>query len=321
MNAANINVIDLNLLRVFDALLEEGNVTRAGGRLGLSQSAVSHALGRLRDVLGDELFVRSPHGVRPTPRALEIGPDIHAALAKLQSALSARVFDPAVSAQSFTVMAGPYSSAVLIPPLVAEMSIQAPMIDLVIAESSGDIMELLDSRRIDFVVGSIETAPERVRADVMIRETLVWVVRAGHPLTRGRVTLERLIETPHVAIRRRREIESRIPPTLVMRASWEDMGAFENELRERNLERRIKITVPDVYSALAVVRRSDMAAIIPKRLAEMSAQSGFISMINPPYRSPTVEMNLLCLRERLAEPSQAWMHALLRATGRKVSQS
>jgi DNA-binding transcriptional LysR family regulator len=198
------------------------------------------------------------------------------------------------------------------------MAVKAPLTDLVIAEGGNDILEQLDSRRVDFVIGSIETAPERVRTDVILRETLVWVVRTGHPLTRGKVTLERLIETPHIAIRKRRDPETRTPPALVMRASWEDMGAFEQELRERELERQIKITVPDVYSALAVVRRSDMAAMIPKRLAEM-VQGGFITMINPPYRSPTVEMNLLCLRERLAEPSQAWMHALIRAASRKVA--
>lgn len=318
MSITNINLIDLNLLRVFDALLEEGNVTRAGGRLGLSQSAVSHALGRLREMIGDDLFVRSPHGVRPTPRALEIGPDIHVALAKLQSALSARVFDPAKSTQTFTIMAGAYSSAILVPPLLAEIAIQAPQTDLVIVESSNDAMAQLDSRRVDFVLGSIESAPERVRADVLLKETLVWVVRAGHPLTRGRITLERLIDTPHVAIRRRRDPDVR-PSAMVMRASWEDMGAFDNELRERKLQRRIRVTVPDAYSALAAVRSSDMAALIPRRLAEKSAQSGFLAMINPPYRSPTVEMNLLCLRERLAEPAQAWMHALLRTTGRAVA--
>jgi DNA-binding transcriptional LysR family regulator len=216
-------------------------------------------------------------------------------------------------------MAGSFSSAVLIPPLAADMSAKAPLADLVIAPAGHDIMEQLDSRRVDFVIGSIETAPERVRTDVVLKETLVWVVRTGHPLTRGKVTLERLIATPHVAIRRRRDPDVRIPPALVMHASWEDMGAFEQELRERNLQRQIKVTVPDVYSALAVVRRSDMAAMIPKRLAEMSAQGGFISMINPPYRSPTAEMTLLCLRERLAEPSQAWMHALIRAVARKVA--
>src|SRR6185295_150773 len=97
MNATNMNTVDLNLLRVFDALLEEGSVTRAGARLGLSQSAVSHSLNRLRALLGDELFLRTSNGVRPTQRASEIGPEVHAALRQLQSALSIKTFDPAVT--------------------------------------------------------------------------------------------------------------------------------------------------------------------------------------------------------------------------------
>lgn len=319
MTAVNINAVDLNLLRVFDALLEEGSVTRAGARLGLSQSAVSHSLGRLRTLVGDELFVRTAAGVRPTERASEIGPEIHAALRQLQAALSVKAFDPLLTERRFTIMAGSFSSAVMIPLLVAEMAKRAPKAELVIAEGAPDILEQLDARRIDFVVGSIETAPERVRSDVLLRETLMWVVRSGHPLTRGKVTLERLVKTPHVAIRRRRnDSEARPGSRLVMRASWEDLGAFEKELAAKNLKRKIGVTVPDAYSALAVVRRSDMAALIPRRLAELSAQSGFLAMVRPPYRSPTVEMNLLCLSERLAEPAQAWMHALLTDVGRAL---
>lgn len=319
MNQLNMNTIDLNLLRVFDALLEEGSVTRAGSRLGLSQSAVSHSLGRLRDLLGDELFLRTASGVRPTTRAVEIGPEVHSALRQIQSALSVKTFDPATTDRRFTIMAGAFPSAVLIPLLVAEMAAQAPMAELVIAESVPDIIEQLDTRRVDFVLGSIESAPERVQSDVLLRETLVWVVRAGHPLTRGTATLERLVKTPHVAIRRRRADGDLRAGAVVVRASWEDLGAFENELREKGLKRRIGVTVPDTYSALAVVRRSDMAALIPRRLAEMSAQSGFLEMIRPPYRSPTVELNVLCLRERMSEPSQIWMSGLLTKVGEKLS--
>src|SRR5690242_11979725 len=103
-----IVVIDLNLLRIFDVLLEERSVTRAGSRLGLSQSAVSHALNRLRHSLGDELFARGPSGMEPTPRALQMGPQVRAAIAQLQSALLPHDFDPAVSEGRFNLVAGAY---------------------------------------------------------------------------------------------------------------------------------------------------------------------------------------------------------------------
>ncbi len=314
MTAANINAIDLNLLRVFDALLEERSVTRAGARLGLSQSAVSHSLNRLRSLVGDELFVRSPRGVRPTTRAFEMGPDVHAALVQLQQALSAKQFEPQVTERRFTIMSAAYTNALLMPQLVAKMSEAAPRAELIIAEGDPDIQEQLDAHRVDFVIGALESAPERVLNTVLLRENLTWVVRAGHPLADGPGTIERLVESPHVVIRRRRYADEIGRPSVVMRGSWDDQGAFENELRAKGLTRRVGVTVPDTYSALAVVRRSDMVALIPERLALQTAQSGFLATVQPPYPSPQVELNLLALKERMNEPAMKWMHALIMET-------
>src|SRR6185369_7237194 len=142
--------LDLNLLRVLDVLLEERNVTRTGARLGLTQSAVSHALNRLRYVLNDELFLRGPAGMQPTPRAVEMGPQVHAALNQLQAALSPSDFDPATSERRFSVVAGAYASAILVPPVVSRMSQAAPLAELFIAELATDVLERIDARRIDF---------------------------------------------------------------------------------------------------------------------------------------------------------------------------
>ena len=119
MNSMHLASLDLNLLRVFDVLLEERSVTRAGARLGLTPSAVSHALSRLRYHLGDELFRRDAQGMQPTRRALEIGPSLHAALGQLQSALDPGDFEPAISDHRFSVVAGAYACAVLMPAVVA----------------------------------------------------------------------------------------------------------------------------------------------------------------------------------------------------------
>src|ERR1700739_1254394 len=133
--------LDLNLLRVFDVLLEERSVTRTGARLGLTQSAVSHALNRLRYVLGDELFVRGPSGMQPTPRALEMGPQVHAALNQLQSATLPSGFDPAISERRFIVAAGAYACAVLVPALVARMRTAAPLAELAISDQGQELVE------------------------------------------------------------------------------------------------------------------------------------------------------------------------------------
>lgn len=305
---------DLNLLRVFDVLLEERNVTRAGARLGLTQSAVSHALNRLRYALNDELFVRGPSGMQPTPRALEMGPQVHAALTQLQSAIALSDFDPRISERRFTITAGAYACAVLVPPLVDRMAREAPLAELAIVEQTPDMLDALDARRVDFLVGGVVSAPDRFERETILTEELVWVVRGGHSLTAAReVTLAKLASIPHVVIARSAQggIAGPGRRTIATQASWEDAGAFEAALAARGLKRRIGVSVPDTYSALAVAARSEMATLIPRRLAQASAQSGRVALIEPPYPSPAVEVSLLYLKERLNDPAIAWMRNLI----------
>ena len=310
MNQMHLASLDLNLLRVFDVLLEERSVTRAGARLGLTPSAVSHALSRLRYHLGDELFRRDAQGMKPTRRALEIGPSLHAALGQLQSALDPGDFEPAVSDYRFSVVAGAYACAVLMPAVVARLQAQAPGVLLQIAENPPDLVEQLDSGQVDFVVAGFEMAPERFARERLMTEALTWVVRAGHPLCGAPATLEGLVSVPHVVVAGRREVMSR-PAPISMRSSWEDLGAFESELAKRNLGRRVGVVAPDTFSAMTIVARSEMAALIPRRLALLSAGAGRLALIEPPYETPPVDVTLLYRKDRLAEPPVAWMRGLL----------
>jgi DNA-binding transcriptional LysR family regulator len=309
--------LDLNLLRVFDVLLEERSVTRTGARLGLTQSAVSHALNRLRYMLSDELFVRGPAGMQPTPRATEMGPQVHSALNQLQAALAPSDFDPATSERRFAVVAGAYASAVLAPALARRLALAAPRCELMIAELANDVLERTDARRVDLMIGSVIAAPERFANETLLTEELVWVVRNGHPVFQARdIDLETLVSVPHVVIARSlpRLIEDGGERrAFVSRASWEDAGAFEAALTARGLTRRVGVSVPDTYTALAVASRTDMATLVPRRLALLSAQGGRVQLIDPPYESPTVDVSLVYLRERLAEPAVAWMRDLIRS--------
>lgn len=308
MNVMHLASLDLNLLRLFDVLLEERSVTRAGARLGLTPSAVSHALNRLRYHLGDELFRRDAQGMQPTRRALEIGPSLHAALAQLQTALTPADFDPAISDYRFSVVAGAYACAVLMPAVVARLQAKAPGVLLQIAEHPPDLVEQLDSVQVDFVVAGFEIAPERFARERLMTEALTWVVRAGHPLCGAPATLEGLVSVPHVVVAGRRETTGR-PAAISLRSSWEDLGAFESELAKRNLSRRIGVVAPDTFSAMTIVARSEMAALIPRRLALLSAESGRLALIDPPYETPPVDVTLLYRKNRLAEPPVAWMRS------------
>jgi len=315
MNELHIHSLDLNLLRVFDVLLEERNATRAGARLGLSQSAVSHALSRLRYALNDELFVRDPRGLKPTARSIEIGPQVHAALSQLQAAFAPPSFNPQTTERRFTLAAGSYACAVLAPELVARMAEEAPRAELVIVEAANDLMEQLDSRRADFLIGSALSTPPRLVQEILLTETLAWVVRSQHPLPSGPISLEALLSVPHVRIASRQDQDGQ---AVTLRASWEDFGAFEARLEQQGLRRRIGVTVPDTYSAFGVIRRSNMAALLPRKLAELSVQSGTMRLLEPPYESPLVDLGLLYLGDRIADPGLAWMRDLLRRVAAEV---
>jgi DNA-binding transcriptional LysR family regulator len=310
MNRMHVASLDLNLLRVFDVLLEERSVTRAGARLGLTPSAVSHALSRLRYHLGDDLFQRDRQGMQPTRKALEIGPSMHAALGQLQSALTPADFEPAVSDHRFNIVAGAYVCAVLMPPLVAELQAKAPGVLLRIAENPPDLIEQLDSAQVDFVVSLVDSAPERFARERLMSEALAWVVRAGHPLCeRHTATMEDLVGVPHVVVASRREAVER--QAIGLRSSWEDFGAFESELAKRGLRRRVGVVAPDTFSAMTIVARSEMAALIPRRLALLSVQSGRLALIEPPYETAPVNVSLLYRKDRLSEPPIAWMRDVI----------
>jgi DNA-binding transcriptional LysR family regulator len=308
-------MLDLNLLRVLDIMLEERSVTRAGARLGLTQSAVSHALTRLRYALNDELFVRGPAGMQPTARAIEMGPQVHAALVQLQAAMAPADFSPATSERRFVLAAGTFSCAVLAPSIVSRMAAESPLAELSIDQYTTDVFDRLDAHRIDFAVGGVIGAPTRFIHEVIIQESLAWVVRAEHPLAQlNRVELEDLVSVPHVVIAGARQGIDEVSDHrgVVPRASWDEAGAFGAALAAEGLIRRIGVSVPDSYAALSVVLRSDMVTLIPRRLALLSAQHGRMKLIEPPYQSPSVDISLIYLKERRAEPAIAWMRDLIR---------
>lgn len=310
---------DLNLLRIFDVLLDERSVTKAGVRLGLSQSAVSHALNRLRHMLNDELFIRGPSGMRPTPRALEIAGLIHGPLAQLQAAVARLAFDPATSQRRFTLVAGAYGAAVLAPPLVRRLAELAPHAELVVSGYGGGVLDMLDDRSADFAVAGVMSAPARFGFEPLVTEDLVWAVSASAPLARqAAVDLETLAATPHIGIARQAQLDEMAARGFVTRSSWEDFGALDQALSEAGLTRRIAVTVPDTSTALAVASRSDMVTLVPRRLAGPWAEAGLLKLIPPPYPSPPVSIRLMFLKDRLQEAPIAWLRGLIQEVVQEI---
>ncbi|HEY3912064.1 MAG TPA: LysR family transcriptional regulator [Stellaceae bacterium] len=317
MNTLHFNAIDLNLLRVFDALIEERSVTRAGERLGLTQSAISHALNRLRYVLEDELFVRGPEGMRPTARAAEIAPRLRQGLMHLQLALTPGEFVPEQTHRRFTIVCGEYVGAVLVPPLLARLREAAPHAEFRIRPSNTGVAEALLAGRADLAIGSFRRVPEWFACAPLFRETRVWVVSADHPAAAWpELTLERLAALPHLINSATGEDEQAVAgyvidhglERLVMRS---EVGLLQGALAARGLSRIVGLTTPHFLAALAVISHSDMAAPLPRRLAVAFAGVYRLKLFEPPYDSPPFEIMALWHREHGSEPATIWLRSVV----------
>jgi DNA-binding transcriptional LysR family regulator len=309
--------LDLNLLRVFEALMEERSATRAGARLGLTQSAISHALNRLRYVLKDELFVRGPDGMQPTERASEIAPRLRQGLLQLQLALAPSEFIPQETDRRFTIACTEYAGAVIIPPLIAQLRKEAPHASLGILPSNQGVAETLRCGRADLAIGSFRRFPDWFESERLLQEDRVWVLSADHPAASGELTLEQLAGLPHLVVAATGEDERAIEGYVVDHGverlvTRSDAGLLQGALAARGLRRDIAVTTPHFLAALAAVSQSDIAALLPRRLAMAFIGRYRLALFDPPYPSPPFEVMSLWHRENGDQPAIAWLRKLLR---------
>jgi DNA-binding transcriptional LysR family regulator len=258
--------IDLNLLAVFDALYDLRSSTRAAQRLNITQSAVSHALRRLRASVGDPLFVRSGNGLQPTARAREMASDVKEGMASLRAAMMPTGFDPATAVRTFTMAAGPYFCALLVPKLVARVRAIAPGVTFRIVPVGPDLLSELDEGAVELAFGAFDRVPARLTVQTLFREDLVWIASGLNPIGDGRLPADELARKPHLVVAARRAFET-IPSFLAE-------GPLESRLRDRSGGRTapdasspMPVIVYDALTAAAIVAKTDMVALVPRRLA------------------------------------------------------
>lgn len=249
---------DLNLLLVLDALAREGSVTGAARRLGLGQPATSAALARLRAAFGDVLFVRTPNGMRPTPRATELLPAVSVILGEARRTLEGgAAFVPREASRRFVLASSDYTTAVLLPRLAAFLSSEAPGVELrVIGYDKDDVPALLARGEIDAALGVFPSPPEGAVATPLFTERFTGLARAGHPaFDGGDIDLDVFCAWPHALVTTRRDA----------------VGAVDAALAEVGRSRRIAVTVPQMLALPAVLARSDLLAVVPARLPTLIA--------------------------------------------------
>lgn len=295
MFAMNWGAFDLNLLIVFDAVMQERSVTRAGSRIGLSQPAMSHALNRLRYMLKDELFIRSPEGMVPTPRAELLAQPLRNALSEIQLAVEPTAFDPAASDRRFTLAVNNYAAVVLAPPLVAAVAAAAPAVRLDLRPSGTlDIVDRLDRGDLDMALGGMASPGERFATTPLLDDPFVLVMRRGHPASRSKLSAEDFAALPHL------EISS----------SREDTGFIDRWLAQHGCERRIALRAP-YLAAGPILVQSDMVALLSGRVAQEFVRHHPLQLREPPCASPEVRTLMLWHRRLDRHPAHRWLRELI----------
>ena len=305
---------DLNLLQVFDLLYEEGNVTKAAARLRLSQSAVSHALARLRVMLGDPLFVRVSSGLQPTERAHQLAPRLRVALAEVRSAIEIPVFDPAKTARRFTVSGnGSYFCAVTAR-LIALARATAPDVSFQAVNMGPLITQALDQQQVDVVLGGFDRIPPRFRSEVLFRDELVWIVGARSSV-RLPLDYKSLLKRPQIGIAfapiSDRPRASLTRDEIVHRSILGvDEGTFLPLAANKT---KTGILVSDGASAMSVVAATDMVALLPRHFAETYARSAHIKIVERPKdKAEAVEISMLWHCRSNEDPGSLWLRGLIR---------
>ncbi|UIJ74192.1 LysR family transcriptional regulator [Aurantimonas sp. HBX-1] len=300
----DLHGIDLNLLVAFDALMAERSVTRAGARIGRTQPAMSAALSRLRALLNDELFVRGPSGLQPTPRAVDLAEPLGRALAEIERTLSfTQSFEPASSSAIFTLGLSEHPAHVLLPKLVERLSDVAPAVILRIRSFTArdDAVTMLDAGEVDLAVGVPPTNPAaRILTRPLFDERFVCVLRRSHPATRQQLDLPAFLALSH----------------LLVSPENERFGLVDAALARQELKRRIALTLPQMYAAPAVIAGSDMIATLMAGVVAASGYKDALCVLTPPLDLDPVPFVLTWHRRNDTHPAQRWLReAVVKSIG------
>lgn len=291
----NLRNLDLNLLLVFEAVLRERSVIRAADRLHLSQPAMSHALNRLRDQLGDQLFVRTPAGMMPTPRAEQLAVPIRQALDTLQLALEPDTFTPATAERRFAIAVNNYAAVVLTPPVIARCRDQAPGIRLALRPSGTlDLPDLLERSELDLAISTRDAPAERFVSQLLIEDRYVLVMRRGHPAAQGQIDIAGFARLPQ----------------LVISSSGDDMGFIDAALTAQGTVRNIALEVP-YLSAGPVLAQSDMVAVLGRQIALEFSTAYPIEIRELPFAAPALRSIMLWHRRFDDQPAHRWLRETL----------
>lgn len=315
MHTPNFRTLDLNLLRVFDEIMAERSLTRAAHKLALTQPAVSNALRRLREVLGDDLVQRSGQGMAPTPRGLALWPAVRDALRQLEALLAPGDFVPAEATNTFVLAMADATAADLMPGLVAVMAREAPGVSVrVLPLTTRDPRRLLDDEAADLAIGYFPAVLADLTARAQAGEAVgfahhrhydgeyVCVMRRGHPLSRGPLTLERYRSARH----------------LLVSFSGRPYGFVDEALASLGLQRRVVVTVNQFFTGGRVVASSDLLAVLPRHFVPVTGMGDALVVRELPLAMPTVHVDALWHQRHQHLAAHQWLRGALVQVSQQV---
>jgi DNA-binding transcriptional LysR family regulator len=284
--------IDLNLLRLFDAVYRQGNVSRAAESLELTQPAASHGLTRLRLLIKDPLFVRAPGGVRPTPKADRLALAVRSALGTIEEALNESAqFDPRHSGKTFRIHMSDIGEGRFLPELMVMLREQAPGVRLeTMPLRREDITDALDSGRIDFAFGFLPTVKETQRVQ-LLKDRYIVMLRQGHPFSRSRRSGKALVD------------DLRLLEFVAVRTHADTLRI----LQLLNLEDRLRLTTEHFMVLPSIVRATDLAVVMPRNIALGFAEGGGYAIVEPPFPLRDFAVSLHWSKRFESDPGNRWL--------------
>lgn len=290
--------VDLNLLRVFDVLMQERSATGAAAHLGRTQSAVSHSLAKLRTLFKDELFTRDGGIMRPTPRALELATDLSDALAKIRASIGRyKVFDPTTTERKFRVGLTDYHAMIFIPPLIKEFSEQAPHATLNVIPANRVEAESADYfRQVDCTLtgANLKDDPSLVKVELG-QDRLLCAVWSGSQIARSPLSLETYLSASHLQIS----------------ADGLAEGLADAALRDRGLRRKVVATISNYLVMPWVLRGTELITHCGDGILQMFDETSEVTLLSPPIPISSVSANLVLHRQMAADPGALWLRRLI----------
>jgi len=310
-----LRTFDLNLLKVFDAVMAERSLTRAATELRLTQPAVSNALRRLRETLGDELLVRRGRTLEPTPRGQELWPAVREALQTLQGSLLPTVFEPSQARDTFVLTLADATAAELMPGLVRALAERAPGVSLrVVPLTTRDPRRVLDEGGADLAIGHFPAvltdltaraqagAPPTFLHHRLFVSDYVCVMRRAHPLAQGELTIDRFCAANH----------------LLVSFSGRAYGFIDEALQSLQRKRRVVLTVNQFFTAGKVVVQSDLLTVLPRHFVNVTGFAEQLVIRELPFTVAPIQVDALWHQRLDGASGHAWLRQQVTALGRNV---